>query len=220
MPLRTQARTRTHTPHTHTHTPHNTIHTHTTHTHHTPLTHTTHTPLTHTHKPHTHTHTTHHSHPPPHTHTHTQTQNEFFHFQYKKVRLNHNKISLYIHLLCCYFIVSDVWSTAVLGVRFYMDHSVFMHNSTTGSPQTPVTTYTPSFATPSNCRVIPHNKGTPKYRTCSEYEIINWSPADARPLLWRRELWNFSTFTLVFLCVSALWYEKPKLYMGWNILKL
>ena len=56
-----------------------------------------------------------------------------------------------------------------------------MHNSTTGSSQTPVTTHTSSFVTPSNCQVIPHNKGTPKCRTCSEYEIINWSPAEAGP---------------------------------------
>jgi hypothetical protein len=60
-----------------------------------------------------------------------------------------------------------------------MDHSVFMHNSTTGSPQNPV--IPPSFVTPSNCRLIPHNKGAPKRRTCSEYEIINWSPAEAGP---------------------------------------
>jgi hypothetical protein len=62
-----------------------------------------------------------------------------------------------------------------------MDHPVFKHNSTNGSPQTPVTKHTLSFSTPSNFRLVPHNKGTPKYRTCSEYEIINWSPAEAGP---------------------------------------
>ena len=105
------------------------------------------------------------------------------------IRQTCQNLKLCVHCLSCYFIFSEVQNNAILiWVRFYINHSVFIHNSTSRTPTKP------SFATPS-LSSNSQNKGIQKYRTCSEYEIINLSPAEPGPIM--------KTYALKSQCIHA-----------------